>query len=78
MSNPLLGGEEAEGFGVGIHDREPTPALRDRCRCAPPLQGIFSQPVIHVQNSGSSFVPLGKGIEALRKLRRVFAAGGLQ
>jgi hypothetical protein len=28
VSNPLLGGEEAEGFGVGIHDREPTPALR--------------------------------------------------
>jgi hypothetical protein len=23
-----LGGEEAEGFEVGVHDREPTPALR--------------------------------------------------
>jgi hypothetical protein len=45
VSNPLPGGEEAEGFGVGVHDQEPTPALRDRCRCAPPLQGgIFSRP----------------------------------
>ena len=28
MSNPLLGGVEAEGFGVGIRDRQPTQALR--------------------------------------------------
>ena len=29
---------EAEGFGVGIDDQEPTPAFRDRCQ--PTLQGI--------------------------------------
>jgi len=26
--NPLLGGAEAEGSGVGVHSEEPTPALR--------------------------------------------------
>ena len=36
VSNPLLGGAEAEGFGVGIHDREPTPALR----ATPPGRGF--------------------------------------
>jgi len=30
--NPLLGGAEAAGFGVGIGRGEPTPALRDWCR----------------------------------------------
>ena len=35
---PLLGGAEAEGFGVGIHDEAPTPALR----ATPPERG-FSQ-----------------------------------
>ena len=37
VSNPLLGGAEAKGFGVGVRDEEPTPVLRYRCRCAPPL-----------------------------------------
>ena len=27
-TNPLLGGAEAEGFGVGGRQEEPTPALR--------------------------------------------------
>ena len=37
VSSPLLGEAEAEGFGVGVPHEEATPALRDRCRCAPPL-----------------------------------------
>jgi len=37
VSNPLLGGAEAEGFGVGIDDEEPTPALR----ATPPERGFF-------------------------------------
>jgi len=36
VSNPLLGGVEAEGFGVGIHDEEPTPEL-----CASPPEWGF-------------------------------------
>ena len=35
--SPLLGGAEAEGFGVGIQDEEPTPALR----ATPPERGFF-------------------------------------
>ncbi len=31
-----LGGVEAEGFGVGVHDQEPTPALR----ATPPGRGF--------------------------------------
>jgi hypothetical protein len=31
-------GRQALGVGCGA-ENEPTPALRDRCRCAPPLQG---------------------------------------
>ena len=48
VSNPHVGGAEAEGFGVGVDDEEPTPALRDRCLCAPPSrEGISGQPPIH-------------------------------
>ena len=42
--NPLLGGAEAEGFGVGVGREGPTPALR----ATPPVDGIvlraFAQP----------------------------------
>ncbi len=41
-------------MGCGI--RGPTPALRDGCRCAPPLQGIFSGPC-----SMKTASPLGQG-----------------
>ena len=34
---PSWGGAEAEGFGVGIHDEEPTPVLR----ALPPERGFF-------------------------------------
>ena len=58
--NPLLGGAEAEGFRVGCGHEEPTPALRDRCRCAPPLRGGDSQAGIKllckIQVPGSSMV----------------------
>ena len=37
VSNPFLGGAEAEGFGVGIDDEAPTPALR----ATPPERGFF-------------------------------------
>jgi hypothetical protein len=44
----VLGGAEAEGFGVGVHHEEPTPALR-----ATPLErGSFIVPTIRLQNSG--------------------------
>ena len=64
--NPLLGGAEAEGFGVGVGHEEPIPALRDRRRCAtavaavkasqaftPSREGIPRQASTHMQNSGS-------------------------
>ena len=41
VSNPLLGGAEAEGFGVGIDDEEPTPALR-----ATPPERDFSDSLV--------------------------------
>jgi hypothetical protein len=34
--NPLLGGAEAEGFGVGVGREGPTPALR----ATPPMRGF--------------------------------------
>jgi hypothetical protein len=39
VSNPLLGGAEAEGFGVGVRHEEPTPALR----ATPPERGFHSK-----------------------------------
>ena len=36
VSNPLLGGAEAKGFGVRARDEEPTPALR----ATPPERGF--------------------------------------
>jgi hypothetical protein len=36
VSNPLLGGAEAEGFGAGVRHEEPTPALR----ATPPKRGF--------------------------------------
>ena len=83
-SSPLLGGAEAEGFGVGAAHEDPTPALRDRRRCGEgisslhPLRGrdfLGTQQltrkiqVLHLS-------PFSKGIEALRKLRRVFCGRG--
>ena len=50
VSNPLQGGAEAEGFGVGVDDEEPTLALRDRVKSSqdltfvPPLpEGDFQR-----------------------------------
>ncbi|MCI0722562.1 MAG: hypothetical protein L0338_26860 [Acidobacteria bacterium] len=66
--NPLQGGAEAEGFGVGVGDEEPTPALRatppnawkgaSGSSYAPILQRGF--PGSHqtlMQNSGSTYNP---------------------
>jgi len=39
ISNPLRGGAEAEGFGVGVPDEEPTPALR----ATPPERGFSEE-----------------------------------
>jgi len=41
---PLLGGAAAEGFGVGVDDEEPTPALRDRCRCGEGFSSLHPLP----------------------------------
>src|SRR5262245_52684619 len=38
MLNPLLGGVSAVRLGW-VRETIPTPALRDRCRSSPPLQG---------------------------------------
>jgi len=46
--NPLLGGAEAEGFGVGVGDEEPTPALR----ATPPKRGFSGSHQALLQNSG--------------------------
>ena len=46
--NPLLGGVEAAGFGVGRGHEEPTPALR----ATPPRRGFAGRHQIHMQNSG--------------------------
>ena len=48
--NPLLGGAEAEGFGVGVGHEEPTPALR----ATPLKRGFAGSHQIHMQNSGSN------------------------
>jgi hypothetical protein len=41
--NPLLGGAEAAGFGVGIGRGEPTPALR----ATPPWRGFSERDQTH-------------------------------
>jgi hypothetical protein len=54
-----------EGLGVGVDDEEPTPALRDRCRCAPPLRRRGFSEEFFMPRCGATFdensVPLGQG-----------------
>ena len=42
--NPLPGGAEAEGFGVGGSHEDPTSALRDRCRCGEGFSSLHPLP----------------------------------
>ncbi|MGH9424751.1 MAG: hypothetical protein ACRD2L_00355, partial [Terriglobia bacterium] len=50
--NPLLGGAEAEGFGVGVRHEEPTPALR-ATPPKTPKRGFAGRHQTHRQKSGS-------------------------
>jgi hypothetical protein len=73
-SNPLLGGAEAEGFGVGIHHREPTPAL-----CATPPGRGFPDALrfrckIQVETPDSGLRPELGRLSSL-PVRRTFQSG---
>ena len=48
--NPLLGGAEAEGFGVGVGIEEPAPALRS----TPTRRGFSGSHQTLMQNSGTN------------------------
>jgi hypothetical protein len=54
ISNPLQGGAEAEGFGVGVTGRTHPGASRH-----PSPEGISRHHRIHVQNSGSKSIEMG-------------------
>ena len=52
--NPLLGGAEAEGFGVGVGREGPTPALR----ATPPKRGFSGSNETLMQDSGTNKGPV--------------------
>ena len=59
VSNRLLGGAEAEGFGVGVEDEEPPRRSATAVAARhPSTEGISRRPAIHVQNSGRTFCSL--------------------